>query len=127
MPSKQDAISDAPSAEDAESDADLLTQQPSTSQLSPAFSETSSSINSPLAAPVRKRFRSARASDDVSKALLESIGMVKERLTRAAGDEPTSSGDESDNFGKMVACQHRMLTPQQKVVFMNKVAAAFNL
>ena len=34
--------------------------------------------------------------------------------------------DKSNNFGRMVSCQHRMLTAEQKNVLMAKVAIAFH-
>ena len=34
--------------------------------------------------------------------------------------------DKLDNFGCMVSCQHKMLTAEQKNVFMAKVAKAFH-
>ena len=34
--------------------------------------------------------------------------------------------DKSDNFGRMVSCQHRMLTTEQKKVLMAKIAIAFH-
>ena len=59
--------------------------------------------------------------DDVSAVLLDSIAKINKKIE----SEPAAM-DESDNFGRMVSCQHGMLTAEQKQVFMAKVAKAFH-
>ena len=77
------------------------------------FDEYSTEFLSP---PSKKRKR-----DDVSAVLLDSIAKINKKIE----SEPAAM-DESDNFGRMVSCQHRMLTAEQKQVFMAKVAKAFH-
>ena len=52
--------------------------------------------------------------------LLDSIAKINRKI------EGEPAMDKSDNFGRMVSCQHRMLTAEQKNVLMAKVAIAFH-
>lgn len=85
----------------------------STTPSRPSSAESSSSS--------KKRKKSSDLNDH-----LTFIGsLLEKRIASQPPPVPTLVRDESDNFGVMIAAQHRMLTPAQRLNFTKGVFNAF--
>lgn len=79
---------------------------------------------SPSPTPPTKKRKATNTTNALDEAFINHLNDMK-AIIEAKGAEEKRQDDPSAAFGSMVATQHRMLDPYQKIVFMKGVQAAY--